>query len=113
MPAREFTLTTTAAALIGSDLTLAAIRLRELARTDDDRTLVQSLRESRDRLRKFQDAPRPSTVTISYQIHADDSHSRGTIELPSWAAGDPQMAVALHFFGERTSVGFVTKAEVL
>jgi hypothetical protein len=45
-----------------------------------------------------------TTITVQYQIHADDQHSRGEIQLPGWAAGDPQMAVALYFFGERTSV---------
>jgi hypothetical protein len=54
-----------------------------------------------------------TTITVQYQIHADDQHSRGEIQLPRGAAGDPQMAVALYFFGERTSVGFVTKAEIV
>jgi len=53
------------------------------------------------------------TEQIAYEIHADDSHSRGTITVPSWCTGDPAMAVALYFFGYRTAVGFVTKAEVL
>jgi len=54
-----------------------------------------------------------ATERISYEIHADDSHSRGEVDLPSWCAGDPHMAIALYFFGERTSVGFVTRAEVV
>lgn len=53
------------------------------------------------------------TEKIRYEIHADDSHSRGTITVPRYLTGDPKMAVALYFFGERTAVGFVTKAEVL
>lgn len=53
------------------------------------------------------------TVKIAYEAHADDSHSRGTITVPSWCSGDPKMAVALYLFGERTSVGHVLKAEVL
>lgn len=54
-----------------------------------------------------------TTDRVSYEIHADDSHSRGIVTLPSWCSGDPAMAVALHFFGDRTAVQFVTKAEVL
>lgn len=53
------------------------------------------------------------TEKIAYEVHADDSHGRGTITVPSWCSGDPAMAVALYLFGERTAVRFVTKAEVL
>lgn len=55
------------------------------------------------------------TEQVRYEIHADDSHSRGVIRIPSWATGDPQATVALYFFGyvNPVSRSFVTKAEVL
>lgn len=77
---------------IKSDLTIAADLLD--VDPDDLHTLVD-------------------TEQIAYEIHADDSHSRGTVALPRWCTGDPHMAIALYFFGERTAVRFVTKAEVL
>lgn len=55
----------------------------------------------------------PATETISYEIHADDFHSRGLVTLPAWCSGDPTMAVALYFFGERGSAQYVTRAEVV
>ena len=53
------------------------------------------------------------TVRIRYEIHADDLHHRGEVDLPSWCSGDPRMAVALYSLGHSTSVSFVTRAEVV
>lgn len=53
------------------------------------------------------------TIRVRYEIHADDQHSRGEIDLPSWCSGDPRTAVALHFFGYGDARQFVTRAEVV
>lgn len=99
-----------------ADLVLAAIRLRELGTTDDDTRLAINLWQSRERLRDAEEyvAPEPvDTVKIRFEIHADDMHNRGEVELPAWTSGDPRMAVALYFLGHSTSVSFVTRAEVV
>lgn len=53
------------------------------------------------------------TIRVRYEIHADDQHSRGEIDLPSWCSGDPRTAVALYFFGYGDARQFVTRAEVV
>jgi hypothetical protein len=53
------------------------------------------------------------TVRIKYEIHVDDIHTRGEVDLPAWCIGDPRMAVALYFMGHSTSASFVTRAEVV
>lgn len=51
-------------------------------------------------------------ITVKYQIHVDDYHSRGEVDLPSWAEAEPQTAVALYFFGTTRLTGTI-HAEVV
>lgn len=54
------------------------------------------------------------TVRIGYEIHADDWHSRGAVDLPTWCSGSPAEAVSLYLFGCVVgAVHGVTDAEVL
>ena len=49
---------------------------------------------------------------ITYEVHCDDQHSRGTIHVPSYLTGDPKAAVGMYLFGYAGAAQFVTKAEV-
>lgn len=52
-------------------------------------------------------------IDVTYRTLDDDEETRSgwselsTVHLPGWAAGDPQMAVALYLFGHRNDVDLV------
>lgn len=49
-------------------------------------------------------------ITVVYRVRSDPDEDWGqthVLELPGWAAGDPQMAVTLHAFGHRDSINQV------
>lgn len=53
-------------------------------------------------------------IRVGYEVHADDWHSRGAVDLPSWCSGSPREAVSLYLFGSVLgNVQGVTGAEVL
>lgn len=52
-------------------------------------------------------------IDVVYDVPADDEHplagrsEHRKVTLPGWCAGDPQMAVALHFYGHRSWAEYV------
>lgn len=58
------------------------------------------------------------TIRISYELRQElapgvEQWNSHTVELPSWCSGDPEMALALYFFGYRQAVSEIRNVEVL